>query len=48
MAKVIVGTTQADWPSYVSISNKAEGCAPLSVVALAQAVAALQGSTGQT
>ena len=38
LAKVIAGTTQAGRPAYVAISNKAEGCAPLSVAALAQAV----------
>lgn len=38
LARVILGTTGAGLPAYVSISNKAEGCAPLSVVALAQAI----------
>jgi uncharacterized protein YecE (DUF72 family) len=38
LAKVIAGTVKAGLPAYVSISNKAEGCAPLSVEALAQAV----------
>lgn len=38
LARVILGTTGAGHPAYVSISNKAEGCAPLSVVALAQAI----------
>lgn len=38
LARVIAGTTGAGLPAYVSISNKAEGCAPLSVVALAQAI----------
>jgi uncharacterized protein YecE (DUF72 family) len=40
LAKVITGTVKAGLPTYVSISNKAEGCAPLSVEALAQAVVA--------
>lgn len=38
LAKVIAGTTSRGQRAYVTISNKAEGCAPLSVVALAQAV----------
>lgn len=40
LARVIVGTTGAGQQAYVSISNKAEGCAPLSVELLAQAVRA--------
>jgi uncharacterized protein YecE (DUF72 family) len=40
LARVIRGTTGAGWPAYVTIGNKAEGSAPLTVVALAQAVAA--------
>lgn len=42
LARVIVGTTRAGQPAYVTISNKAEGSAPLSVRALADAVCALQ------
>lgn len=38
LARVIRATTGAGLPAYVSISNKAEGCAPLSVVALAEAL----------
>lgn len=38
LARVIAGTVGAGQPAYVSLSNKAEGCAPLSVIALAQAV----------
>jgi uncharacterized protein YecE (DUF72 family) len=38
LAKVIAATTGAGLPAYVSVSNKAEGCAPLSVEALARAV----------
>ncbi|VTU26852.1 DUF72 domain-containing protein [Variovorax sp. RA8] len=41
LARVIAGTTGAGHPAYVAINNKAEGSAPLSVLALAQAVAAL-------
>lgn len=40
LAKVIAGTVGAGWPAYVAINNKAEGSAPLSVQALAQAVTA--------
>jgi hypothetical protein len=35
---VIAGTTGAGHPAYVTINNKAEGSAPLSVLALAQAL----------
>jgi hypothetical protein len=42
LAKVIAGTTDRGQRAYVTISNKAEGCAPLSVLALAQAVQALR------
>lgn len=35
LAKVINATTKAGHHAYVTISNKAEGCAPLSVAALA-------------
>lgn len=38
LAKVIAGTVGAGQRAYVTLSNKAEGCAPLSVAALAQAV----------
>lgn len=38
LARVIAGTVGAGQPAYVSLSNKAEGCAPLSVIALAEAV----------
>ena len=40
LARVIVATTAAGFPAYVTLGNKAEGSAPLSVVALAEAVAA--------
>jgi len=40
LARVIAGTVGAGQPAYVAINNKAEGSAPLSVAALAQAVAA--------
>ena len=38
LARVMAGTTNAGQPAYVTINNKAEGSAPLSVVALAQAM----------
>jgi uncharacterized protein YecE (DUF72 family) len=38
LARVIAGTVGAGQHAYVTLSNKAEGCAPLSVIALAQAV----------
>ncbi len=38
LARVIAGTTGAGQPAYISINNKAEGSAPLSVRALAEAV----------
>ncbi|MBN9407613.1 MAG: DUF72 domain-containing protein [Burkholderiales bacterium] len=41
LARVVSGTAGAGWPVYVTINNKAEGSAPLSVQALAHAVAAL-------
>lgn len=42
LARVIAGTAGAGQNAYVTLSNKAEGCAPLSVIALAQAVRALR------
>jgi len=44
LAKVIAGTIDRGQRAYVTISNKAEGCAPLSVLALAlaQAIQALR------
>ena len=38
LARVINATVQAGFAAYVTLSNKAEGCAPLSVVALAQEI----------
>lgn len=40
LARVMAGTAGAGQPVYVTINNKAEGSAPLSILALAQAVAA--------
>ena len=38
LARVLVATTDAGFPAYVTIDNKAEGSAPLSVVELARRV----------
>ena len=46
LARVIVGTVGAGQRAYVTVSNKAEGSAPLSVAALAQAVVDLQRQRG--
>ena len=43
LARVIIGTTSAGFPAYVTVNNKAEGSAPLSVLALAQEVVRQQG-----
>ena len=45
LARVIAGTTGAGHPAYVTINNKAEGSAPLSVLALAEAIAAQQAAS---
>lgn len=42
LARVIVGTTRAGHHAYVTVSNKAEGSAPLTVLALTQEVNRLQ------
>lgn len=42
LARVIAGTTGAGYNAYVTVNNKAEGCAPLSVQALAEVVHRLQ------
>jgi uncharacterized protein YecE (DUF72 family) len=42
LARVIAGTTGAGHLAYVTINNKAEGSAPLSVRALAEAVVSLR------
>lgn len=44
LAKVIAGTVGAGQPAYVTLGNKAEGSAPLSVLALAQAVRGLRAA----
>ena len=42
LAKVVNATTQAGYNAYVTVSNKAEGCAPLSVVGLANEICGLR------
>jgi hypothetical protein len=39
LAKVAAATSKAGFNSYITINNKAEGSAPLSVAALAAAIA---------
>lgn len=41
LVKVIAGTLSAGHSAYVTVNNKAEGCAPCSVLELARALAAL-------
>jgi uncharacterized protein YecE (DUF72 family) len=41
LARIVAGTVSSGWSVYVAINNKAEGSAPLSVIALARAVASL-------
>lgn len=43
LARVIAGTTGAGQNAYVTVSNQAEGCAPLTVAALAQEIGAQMG-----
>ncbi len=43
LARVVAGTTGAGFPAYVTVNNKAEGSAPLSVRALAEEVVRQQG-----
>lgn len=45
LARLLAATVGAGQPAYVTINNKAEGSAPLSVFELAAAVAALRSST---
>jgi uncharacterized protein YecE (DUF72 family) len=46
LAKVIAGTVRGGQRAYVTIGNKAEGSAPLSVMALAEAIAEKLGRRG--
>lgn len=46
LARVIAGTLRGGQQALVTISNKAEGCAPLSVLALAEAVMAQTARDG--
>ena len=48
LARVIVGTTSAGQNAFVTVSNKAEGSAPLTVVALAREVQRLKIDQGGT
>ncbi|AYM96195.1 DUF72 domain-containing protein [Acidovorax sp. 1608163] len=48
LAKVIAGITAAGQNAYVTISNHAEGCAPLTVQRLAEQVRALQKPAAET
>ena len=41
LARVIAGTVQHGQSAHIAVSNKAEGCAPLTVAALAESVATL-------
>ena len=41
MAKVILGTTRAGQNAYVTVSNNAEGCAPLTIASLARDLVAM-------
>ena len=45
LARVALATAQAGLPAYITISNKAEGSAPLSVAALAREMVEQSGST---
>ena len=40
LAKVALATVAAGRSAFITIGNKAEGCAPLSVIALAEEIAA--------
>jgi uncharacterized protein YecE (DUF72 family) len=44
LAKVALATTAAGHPAYITVSNKAEGCAPLSIAGLAQTMRARQAA----
>lgn len=46
LARTVAGVTGAGQSALVTVSNKAEGCAPLTVRALAEAVQAQRGPTG--
>ena len=46
LAKVISGTTRAGQHAYVTVSNNAEGCAPLTIASLARDIAGLLPRSG--
>jgi hypothetical protein len=45
LARVVLGTLRGGHRALVTINNKAEGCAPASVLALAEAILALDDAT---
>ncbi len=47
LAKVINATTNAGHHAYITVNNKAEGCAPLTVVGLAQEINGQHGLPGR-
>lgn len=47
LARIMAATAGAGYPVYVTVNNKAEGCAPLSVIELAKAVG-LRGTPAQS
>jgi len=46
LARVIAGTTRAGQHAYVTVSNNAEGCAPLTIASLARDIADLLPRSG--
>jgi uncharacterized protein YecE (DUF72 family) len=46
LAKVIAGTTRAGQNAFVTVSNNAEGCAPLTIASLARDIVELQLRSG--
>ncbi len=44
LASTLAGVCGKGQPAYVTVSNEAEGCGPLSIVRLAEAIAALKKS----
>jgi len=46
LARVAVGTTSAGYPAYITVSNKAEGSAPCTVLELAREIGRLRPGSG--
>ena len=46
LAKVIAGTTRAGQNAFVTVSNNAEGCAPLTIASLARDIVDLLPRSG--